>query len=61
MNERLERRKLSSRFSSKSRPQRVEEFCLRFKKQFARVTGHTVPGVTRSEGGGQVFSQELRE
>ena len=60
MNERLERRKLSSRFSSKSRPQRVEEFCLRFKKQFARVTGHTVPGVTRSEGGGQVFSQELR-
>ena len=34
---------------------------LRFRKQFAEVTGHTEPGVTRSGGGGQVFSQELRE
>ena len=34
---------------------------LRFRKQFAEVTGHTGPGVPRSAGGGQVFSQELRE
>ena len=34
---------------------------LRFRKQFAEVTGHTGPGVPRSGGGGQVFSQELRE
>ena len=34
---------------------------LMFRKQFAEVTGHTEPGVTRSGGGGQVFSQELRE
>ena len=33
----------------------------RFRKQFAEVTGHTGPGVPRSGGGGQVFSQELRE
>ena len=34
---------------------------LRFRKQFAEVTGHTGPGVPRSAGGGQVFSQELRK
>ena len=34
---------------------------LRFRKQFAEVTGHTGPGVPRSGGGGQVFSQELRK
>ena len=33
----------------------------RFRKQFAEMTGYTGPGVTRSGGGGQVFSQELRE
>ena len=32
----------------------------RFRRQFAEVSGHTMPGVTRS-GGGQVFSQQLRE
>ena len=30
----------------------------RFRKQFAEMTGYTGPGVTRSGGGGQVFSQE---
>ena len=34
---------------------------LRFRKQFAEVTGHTGPRVLRSGGGGQVFSQELRK
>ena len=33
----------------------------RFRKQFAEMTGYTGPGLTRSGGGGQVFSQELRE
>ena len=33
----------------------------RFRKQFASVTGDAGPGVTRSGGGTQVFSQELRE
>ena len=33
----------------------------RFRKQFAEMTGYTGPGVTRSGGGGRVFSQELRE
>ena len=33
----------------------------RFRNQFAEVTGYMGPGLTRSGGGGQVFSQELRE
>ena len=33
----------------------------RFRKQFAEVTGYAGPGLTRSGGGDQVFSQELRE
>ena len=33
----------------------------RFRKQFAEETGGPDPGVTRSGGGAQVFSQELRE
>ena len=32
----------------------------RFRKQFAEMTGYTGPGVTRSGGGGRVFSQEFR-
>ena len=34
---------------------------IRFRKQFAEMTGYTGPGVTRSGVGGRVFSQEHRE
>ena len=33
----------------------------RFRKQFASATGGAGPGVSRTGGGAQVFSQELRE